>query len=197
MADVRIHGTEPDASALPKPKRTLRTITLAVMVATALASALLAWALRDDARYAIERPAAVELPDHGPEVLAQHEGRFVRTRVTLGSPVASFRRPFEPSRYQLAKVEGSEPLYVVYSFPDGYEEQRFLPPALVAGRLVRADRLGPRFRGLGSVVAGGAWVIIDGEDPHGGSWLLGLEALLLVFLAFNVVAIARVVRRVS
>jgi hypothetical protein len=196
MAQVRIKGIE-EAEA-PKPYRTARTITLAAMAVAALASAGLAWGLRGEALYALRRPAAVELPNLEEATLSAHAGAYARAHVKLAEPAASFRRPFEPSSYQVAQVEGAaSPVFVIYAKPDGYAEPRFLPPALVAGRLERAGDLGTRFRGVGGSVPGAAWVLVDGEDPFGNTWILGLEAMLLVFVAFNLAGIAALVRRVG
>ena len=191
-------------SNAPAPKRTERTLTVAVMSLTALLTAWLAWSLRGEAAYALTSQTPVELGT----LTAQdkYAGSFVRGRADLqGTPTAGYRRPFESDAYRVSQSKGSN-IWVVYGVPAALDGPRFVPPALVAGRLVRADALGVRFGGIEAAIAelGGKgtanqpiWVLIDGEDPEGMTWVLGLEGLLLLFIAFNVLSIVRVMRRMG
>ncbi len=177
-----------------KPKRTLRTVTLAVMTATLLAASALAFSLHREAAFALTAPRPVDLGAFGAADVAAHDNGFVRVHVELEAPAATFRRPLEPSHHRVAKA--SDGRWVVYAVPDGYAEQRFLPPRIVAGRLARASELGARFAGVADITGGDAWVLVDGDHPHGTSWLLGLEVLLVGFALFGLGGIARVLRPV-
>ena len=181
-------------NALPEPKRTLRTATLGVMAVTAVVSALLAWSLLPEARYALGASEPVDLGALAEADLAKHDNGYVRVRVTLSEPAAKFRRPLEQSHYRLAQAK--EGNWVVYSMPDGYAEKRFLPPTLVAGRLTRASQLGARFAGVADTTGPDAWVLVDGDAPFGLTWLVGLLTMLAGFLLFNVLGLVRVLRPV-
>lgn len=188
---------------LPKPKRPVRTVTLALMAVTGLLSLLLAFSLRHEASFATERSAAVELGAFvESSELAAHDGDFVRVRVALADqPTAVFERALESTRYRVTQVAPER--WVIYPVPPQLDGPRFVPPSLVAGRLVRVSDLGVRFRGvkaemaeLGGGTASG-WVLVDGEDPYTMGWVLALEALLISFAAFNLLSLARLLRPVS
>lgn len=189
MAEAKTAGAQPKQS-LPKPNRSLRTATLAVMAATALAAALLALSIHREALYAAGRSAPIDLGAFKEADVAAHDNGYVRVAVSLEAPSAEFRRPLEPSHYRVAKA-GSD-RWVVYAVPDGFAERRFLPPRLVAGRLTKASELGARFAGVAETTGPDAWVVVDGDDPHGSTWILGLVAMLAGFLLFNVGGMARV-----
>lgn len=181
-----------------KPQRTAKTMTLAVMAVTALAAGLLALSLRHEAIYALGEHQAMLFGGafsafDGGE-LAPHANKYVRAEVSLEEPAAKFRRPLEKAHYRVAKAGDNH--WVVYAMPDGYAENRFIPPRLVAGRLSRASELGARFSGVADTTGSDAWVLVDGDAPYGGTWLLGLEALLLGFVLFNLGGILRVARPV-
>lgn len=188
---------------LPKPKRPVRTITLALMAVTGLLSLLLAFSLRHEARFATERSRAVDLGGFTEATeLAAHDGGYVRVRVALTDrPTAVFERALESTRYRVSQVAPER--WVVYPVPPQLDGPRFVPPSLVAGRLVRVEDLGVRFRGveaqmaqLGGGTASG-WVLVDGEDPFTMGWVLALEALLVAFAAFNLLSLVRLLRPVS
>ncbi|MEM1029930.1 MAG: hypothetical protein AAGN82_06250 [Myxococcota bacterium] len=195
-----------DLGALPRPKRTGRTVALALLVATALGSLALAFALRHEARFATARTRATDL---GPFVtaeaaaLATHDGEYVRVGVDLRErPTAVFDRPFDATRYRVTAVGPGR--WVIYPVPPAVDGPRFIPPTLVAGRLVAVDDLGIRFRGLpaqmrtlvdGSAPSG--WVVVDGEDPRTMGWIIALELLLLGFVGFSVVSLVRLLRPVE
>jgi len=188
---------------LPKPKRPARTATLALMAVTGLLSLLLAFSLRHEAAFATERSSAVDLGSFVESgELAAHDGGYVRVLVTpRDKPTAVFDRAFEKTSYRVTQV-GAE-RWVIYPVPPSLDGPRFVPPALVAGRLVRVSDLGVRFRGVRNEMAalsGGTasgWVLVDGEDPFTMGWVLALEALLLSFAAFNLLSLVRLLRPVS
>lgn len=178
----------------PRPNRRLRTTTLAVMTAAALAAALLAFSIHREALYAAGEAAPTDVGPFVDADVAAHDNAYVRVGVTLEPPAAEFRRPLEPSHFRVAKAGADR--WVIYAVPDGFSEQRFLPPRLVAGRLSKASDLGVRFGDVAATTGPDAWVVVDGDDPHGATWILGLLALLGGFLLFNVGGIARVLRPV-
>ena len=45
-------------------------------------------------------------------------------------------------------------------------------------------------------MAADAWLLVDGEDPGSARWTVLLAAMFLGFAAWNVVAIARILRKV-
>lgn len=178
-----------------RPKRTLRTLTLAVMALAAIVAGAMAFSLHREALYATGESEAVDLGDLATADLAAHDNQYVRVHVSLEDPAAKFRRPLEQSHYRVARAAPDR--WVVYAMPDGYAEARFLPPRLVAGRLVKASDLGVRFGGVANTTGADAWVLVDGDVPYGITWVIGLEVMLLGFVLFNAIGIARVVRRVS
>jgi hypothetical protein len=57
--------------------------------------------------------------------------------------------------------------------------------------------LGARHSGFRGALGGSdGWVLLDGNDPASSGWVLALEVLLLLFVAWNVGALIRVTRRV-
>jgi len=204
---------EQDLAELPRPRRVMRTVTVVIMVVTALLASWLATSLWPEASYALRAPAAQDLGVLPAADLAAHDGGFVRGYVKLdGVPTASYRRPLESGTYRVglaapppaAGVDEGAPrrVWVIYRVPASEEGPRFVPPKLVAGRLARVRDLGVRFQGVTGVLAqaGGVqaedWVLVDSETPSAVGWVLGLEVLLLLFVAFNVVSVARVLRPV-
>jgi hypothetical protein len=177
-----------------KPKRTLRTLTLAVMALAAIVAGAMAFSLHREALYATGESEAVDLGDFATADAAANDNQYVRVHVSLEEPAARFRRPLEQSHYRVARAAPDR--WVVYAMPDGYTAARFLPPRLVAGRLVRASDLGVRFGGVADITGPDAWVLIDGDVPYGITWVIGLEVMLLGFVLFNLIGIARVVRPV-
>ncbi len=118
-----------------------------------------------------------------------------------------YERPFVEGSFRTLPVVGrAEPfdMWVEVRVPDGQESGRWQPPRTFMGRLVRLDAAGPRHRGLraaieqatGARVPDGAWLLVDGEDPADARWAVLLAIVFLTFAAWNVVAIARIVRRV-
>ena len=196
--------SEPEFRNLPPPRRSSRTATLALMAVTALLSAALAWGLRAEVMFALTEREAVELGDYASAKLGSElEGRLVRARVHTDAPALSFRRPFDAASHRVAAAAAAEGdrRWVVYAVPASADGPRFVPPSLVTGRLVRVEDAGPRYRGLGGALSahGGAsgWVLLDGDSPTDLSWIIGLEALLLAFVAFSLGGIFAVLRRVG
>lgn len=203
---------ERQAERQAEPRRTMRSVTVAVMALTAIVTGWLAWSLRGEAAYALRSQTPTHAGILTDADLAGHEGSFVRGYARLdGQSAVRFRRPLERDAYRVAQAApafrggtqdaAKAEVWVVYGVPAALDGPRFVPPQLVAGRLSRVEDLGVRYGGLADAIAelGGksnAWVLIDGEDPEGLGWLLGLEVLLLAFIGFNALAIGRVMRRI-
>ncbi len=199
-------GEDPELLALPNPPRRERTLTLLVLLATALASLVMALTLTGDVSYALSSKVAVDLGELGdarPD--ATLENRFVRGHGTLGAGGAiRFERPLTSGSFRLSPVAGRRDLWVEVRVPEGEENGRYLPPSSFAGRLVRFDAAGPRHRGLaraiedatGQSVPPGAQLLADGEAPAGSWATLALAAMFLAFAAWNGLAMARLLRRV-
>ncbi|MCA9623419.1 MAG: hypothetical protein KC731_30570 [Myxococcales bacterium] len=199
------HLGEGDLSSLPKPPRLMRSVTVGVMLVTAAFALWLASSLWGEASFAFRAPHAEQVGILEQSDLGGKVGGFVRGYAHLsGKPSASYRRPFERSAFRVARASaaGKTPaVWVVYAVPAALDGPRFVPPQLVAGRLTRVGDLGVRFRGLASALAdleGGAaaedYVLLDGETPDALGWVVGLVALLLAFVLFNVASVIRVLR---
>ncbi|MBW2453444.1 MAG: hypothetical protein JRI68_02990 [Deltaproteobacteria bacterium] len=190
--------------SLPEPPRTMRAVTIVVMALTIAVCAWLSWTLRTEAFYAMSDAQAM---DGGTYTLAKLDdrlnNRYVRARVELRDVQAvRFRRPLDRDEFRLAAAGPDR--WVAYRVPGTIAGPRFVPPTLVAGRLVRVSDLGPRFRGLGAALAEAtgksadqAWVLVDGHGPQGAGWIVGLELLLLAFLAWNGLGLVRLTRRIQ
>jgi hypothetical protein len=204
-AGRRAGAVDPELVLLPQPPRRARTVAIAVMGAVALAAASLGWSLRGEVGYALGATEPLELdapPGPNDARFATASGRYVRLHVSLDEARALRLSRFGSGDERVAPAREAPGVWVAYVVPDGMPAARFSPPALVAGRLVPLDRAGPRWRGLASAIersAGGpvahGWLLMDGWDPSAASWLVGLEIMLVVFAAWNVYGIARVLRR--
>lgn len=188
---------------LPSPPTRAKTTTVVVMVATLLAASALAWSLHRDAFYALSNPVPIELGTlAGGELAPGAHDRYVRATV---DPVrdAAIRARWLGDRdvHEIAPVAGADGVWVAYRVPASTSGPRFVPPSLVAGRLVRARDLGARYQGVASALERAAghppsWVLLDGVDPHSSIWVLGLEALLAAMWLWQAGALVRVLRRV-
>jgi len=199
---------DPELLALPDPPRRERTLTVVVLALAAALALAMAFALRRDLAYAFasSTPASLgELRTASTETLTASENRLVRAEGMLGAAAGiRYERPFVDDTFRTLAVAGREDLWVDVRVPAGQESGRWEPPRAFTGRLVRFGGAGPRHRGLataierttGSTVPGGAWLLVDGEDPESARWTTLLAAMFLGFAAWNAVAIARIVRKV-
>jgi hypothetical protein len=204
--DVAEDEVDPELLSLPDPPRRERTWTLLVLALTAVVSVAMAIALRPDAAYAFASSVPTELgelQDVTPAALAGN--RFVGARAMLGAAGAiRFERPFAEDTFRLSPVAGRRDVWVLVRVPAGEETARYVPPSQFRGRLVRFDGAGLRNRGLrgvveqatGEAVPATAWMLVDGETPGSAGWAVGLAALFVAFAAWNLGAIAKLVRRV-
>jgi len=200
---------DPELLALPDPPRRERTLTVVVLALAALLSLAMVFALRRDVVYALtsSTPAgAWELQTVSAETLAASENHLVRAEGLVGAAGGiRYERPFLDDTFRTLPVAGREDVWVDVRVPAGQESGRWEPPRTFTGRLVRFGAGGPRHRGLASAieratghkVPAGAWLIVDGEYPESARWTTLLGILFLGFAVWNVMAIARIVRKVS
>ncbi len=197
---------DPELLSLPDPPRVQRNTTVAVLAITALASLAMCSGLARDAAYALASTRTAELGDlnHAPSsafaenVLARGEG------LVGAAGGIRYQRPFESDSYRLMPLAGRSDVWVELRVPSGQESGRYVPPSSFEGRLVRFERAGLRHRGLGEVasgtggatVSGAAWLLVDGETPERSRWAVTLVVLFLGFAFWNVLGIARLLRRV-
>jgi hypothetical protein len=207
---------DPELLALPDPPRTERTITLLVLVVTALASMAMVLVLARDAAYAFASHGATDLGElRTSSPGAVGENKLVRGQGMLGAVGAiRYERPFESSSYRVAPVAGRPDVWVEMRVPAGEETARFVPPSSFTGRLVRFDSAGPRHRGLAAAirdagspqaapalatsepVPAGAWLIVDGDAPDDARWAVALVLLFFGFAGWNAGVLIRLIKKV-
>lgn len=195
-----------DLAELPPPRRPFRRITLVVMAITALFSASLLVGIAGELAYSLAsgRPTDIgELTRANLDRLGANT--WVRAAGELSpTDVIGYRRPLETDVYRLARVEGSDRVWVELRVPRGAEGEHFIAPSSFVGRLMPVSAAGLRYGALpDALVDAGkpplpddAWLLIDGEAPAGTRWALGLAALLLGFAAFNLFGLIRLSQRV-
>ncbi|HMJ15307.1 MAG TPA: hypothetical protein VK524_28020 [Polyangiaceae bacterium] len=189
---------DPELSALPRPRRPGRTLTLAAMLLTVVAACFMSFALRGEALYALQSGPPTRLgnlsffdPAHAkPNTWVQGEAALAH------AGAVRYQRPLEGDSYRLARVADSAHLWVQVRVPSEMEGPHFVPPNSFVGRLVPVAEAGLRYRGLGESagMAANAWLLIDGEAPQSTRWSLGLLALFAGFAAFNVYGLFRLLR---
>lgn len=196
---------DPELIALPAPKRRERGATLLVMGVTAMASVAMAMLLGGEARYALSSGQPVELADLTTLAPgADLANRYVRGHGLLATAGAvKYGRPAEGDSFRLAPIASNPKVWVEIRVPEGFEGPRFVPPSTFAGRLVPLRQAGIRHAGLGgsSAEAGqavpeDAWLLVDGDSPRASRWAVALVALLIGFAGWNLLGIARIMRRV-
>lgn len=202
---------DPELVALPAPPRRARTLTVLVLAFGAVAALVVAFGLRREVAYALAGDRAASLDDlraASDASLAENENRPVRADAMLGAAGGiRYERPFVDDTFRALPVVGRpDPfdMWVEVRVPAGQESGRWEPPHTFAGRLVRLDASGPRHRGLKEAieqathehVRDGAWLLVDGEQPADARWSVLLAAMFAGFAAWNVVAIARLLRKV-
>lgn len=200
---------DPELLALPDPPKRARTFVLAVLALTACVSLAMVFALRRDVAYAIASSSAADLGDlrtaDAPS-LATRENQLVTAHGMVGAAGGiRYERPFSEGSFRALPIAGRPDVWVEVRVPEGKENGRWEPPKTFAGRLVRFDASGPRHRGLASAVQVAteapvprdAWLLVDGEAPAASRWSLALAALFLAFAAWNVAAMAKLVRKVA
>jgi hypothetical protein len=200
---------DPELLALPDPPRRERTLTVVVLALAAALSLAMVFALRRDVAYAVASGTPTDLGDLHTATAASLEGvenRFVRAEGMLGAAGGiRYERPFVDDTFRTLPAAGRSDLWVDVRVPAGQETGRWEPPRALTGRLVRFDGAGPRHRGLAGAiertshaqVPAAAWLLVDGEAPDATRWTILLAVTFLGFAAWNIVTIARIVRRVT
>lgn len=197
---------DPELLALPDPPKQGRWLTLGLLALTALASVAMVFSLRRDVAYAFATGVPHELGELSQVNFSRVDGNeLVHGKAMLGAAGAiRYERPFESVSYRLAPVVGHPNVWVELQVPAGAESGRFVPPQEFSGRLVPFAKAGPKHRGLersiaastGHVVPEGAWLLAEGERPENARWAVALVILFSVFAMWNVVTMAKLVRKV-
>ncbi len=191
---------------LPAPPKRERSLTVGLLLFTALASLAMVFTLRRDAAYAFREPRPEHLGDFGTAPLeAFHDNAFVEGRAMLGAAHAiRYERPLVSSSFRLMPVAGRPNVWAEVRVPAGAENARWVPPSEVVGRLVRFEASGPKHRGLaaavkdatGQDVPQGAWLLVQDEGPTDARSAVLLVLLFAGFAAWNVFATTRLLRKV-
>jgi hypothetical protein len=202
-------ATDPELANLPRSTDRGRLLTLLVLVFGVVAALGMVVALASDASYAFSGAAACALGDLStvsPAALGAQENRTVTGVGLLGVAGAlRYERPLREDTFRALPVLGRSDLWVEVRVPVGKEGGRWEPPRSFNGRLEKLDAGGPSHRGLRDAIeqAGhtrlprDVWLIVDGDHPAQARWSLVLMIAFLSCAAWNAVAIARIVRKVS
>lgn len=186
------YDAELEAVARDRAGRASRVIGV-IRAVTILASALLAFALRHDLRYAFASHSPTELSvDATPAQLdAASHGLVSMHGVPGGVGAVDYRRPASSGLYRLAPLVERPDVFVELRLPDGLDPTRFVPPTSLRGRLVPLDEGGVRFanargileRATGKSAPAKAWLLEQGAEPSPRS-----PAALVALLALVVTA---------
>jgi len=192
---------------LPDPPKRERSLTVAMLLFTALASLAMIFALRRDAAYAFSVRDATDIGDLGAAPgEAFQENRYVHATAMLGAARAiRYERPLQSGSFRLMPVAGRPNVWAEIRVADGEENVRWVPPSSVTGRLVRFDSAGPRQRGLagavkdttGQDVPEGAWLLVQNDAPTDARWAVILIFMFAGFAIWNLGVTAKLLRRVK
>jgi len=192
--------------AAPAPPRRERTATVLLMLLTAIAAAVMAFALRGEARYAVTSGQPQEIGDLATlQPGSDLANRYVRASGLLGTHGAiRYGRAAEGDSFRLAPIAGNPRILVEIRVPEGFEGPRFVPPTTFAGRLVPLADAGVRHVGLADTVRDetkvevprDAWILIDGSSPRASRWAVALALLFVAFAGWNLLGVARLLSRV-
>ena len=198
-------ATDTDLAALPAPRRPFRRFTLVLMAFTALFALNLAVGLRGELTFSLLGGSPRDIGSLSPARPGQLEANtWVRAEGELSSSeVIRYARPLESGEYRLAPLEGNRSIWVELRLPPDAASEHFVAPASFVGRLVPVRSAGIRYQAVrdaagevGHALPPDAWLLIDGESPAGLRWVIGLEALLIGFTAFNLLGLVRLARPV-
>jgi hypothetical protein len=198
---------DPELLDLPDPPKRDRSVTVGLLVFTAVASLAMVLALRRDAAYAFSPAHARDIGDLTTAPTdSLVENAYVRAQAMLGAAHAiRYERPLVSDSFRLMPVAGRPNVWVEVRVPPRGENIRWVPPSQVSGRLVRFEAAGPRHRGLGDAihdatgqdVPKGSWLLVDGAAPSDARWAVLLVALFACFAAWNGLATAKLLRKVD
>jgi len=200
---------DPELAALPAPSRRARTTTVGLLGLAVVAALAMAVSLRREVAYAFAGAPPTALGDLrmvADATLRANENRLVRAEGMLGAAGGiRYERPFREDTFRAVPVVGRPDVWVEVQVPAGQESGRWEPPRMLTGRLMRLGAAGLSHRELpGAIEAAthtrlpaGAWLLVDGEEPANARWSVFVALMFLGFAAWNVSAIARLVRRVE
>jgi hypothetical protein len=176
------------------------------MSLTGVASLLLLAGLRGEVSYALHGGRPTDLGELSRAKLQGAQANtWIRAEGALSAKdVIGYQRPLEADSYRLARVEGTQNVWVELRVPEGADAARFIAPSSFVGRLFPVSVAGVRYGALPEAVSEAgrpplprdAWLLIDGEAPAGTRWALGLGVLLVAFAAFNLLGVMRLAQRV-
>lgn len=207
LLDKEKEAVDPELLELPDPPRRERRSTLLLMAVAAIASAAMAVSLTRDAAYVLQPASATDLGELSKTQTASlASNTFVEGHGQLGGAGSiRYERPLESDSYRIASVSGRENIWVEIRVPNGAESNRFIPKSDFSGRLVKFSDVGLRHRGLrsaiedrtGEKVSKDAFLIVDGQSPADARAFALLWAMFIGFAMWNIVTIARLVRKVK
>jgi hypothetical protein len=202
----RVDQVDPELLDLPAPPKRERSLTVALLLFTALASLAMVASLRRDAAFAFSPARAESVGDlNTAPAESFRDNSFVQGRAMLGAAKAiRYERPLVSASFRLMPVAGRSNVWAEVRVPAGAENARWVPPDEIVGRLVRFEASGPKHRGLaaavkdvtGQDVAKDAWLLVQDEGPGDARAAVLLVLLFAGFAAWNVFATTRLLRKV-
>jgi hypothetical protein len=200
-------AVDPELLDLPNPPKRERSVTVAMLVFTAVASLAMVAALRGDASYAFATAHPTDLGDIGSAPPAAFvENGYVSGTAMLGAAHAiRYERPLVSDSFRLMPVAGRPNVWVEVRVPAGAENVRYVPPNQISGRLVKFESAGPKHRGLASAVRDAtgtkvpeaSWLLVEGDAPKDSRWAIMLIAMFLGFAVWNLSMTAKLLRKVT
>lgn len=197
---------DPELIALPAPPKAERTVTVVLMLITAALALWMVVALVAEARYAMTPGTPSDVGDLASLRLEPDmANRYTRATGLLGTSGAiRYGRAAEGDSFRLAPIAGNPKIWVEIRVPEGFEGPRLVPPTAFAGRLVPFEEAGIRHAFLRKAVSDGtdaevpadAWLLIDGSSPRASRWAVALLGLFVGFAGWNLVGVARILRRI-
>lgn len=202
-----VDDVDPELLDLPAPPKRERSLTVALLLFTAVASLAMVLVLRRDAAFAFAPARPESLGDLNTAAVGSfRDNSFVEGRAMLGAAKAiRYERPLVSASFRLMPVAGRTNVWAEVRVPEGAENARWVPPNEVVGRLVRFEASGPKHRGLADAVKGvtgqdvpkDAWLLVQDEGPSDARAALLLVLLFAGFAAWNLFATTRLLRKVS
>ena len=166
---------------------------------------LLAFALRNDLRYALGPSSPIELSPRATaaELDAASHHHVAMKGIPGGVGAVDYRRPLQSGTYRLAPLVDRPDVYAELRLPDGVDPRRFVPPTFIEGRLVPLDAGGVRFGDARALIEGStgkpapapAYLIEVGARPTVRNPAVALGALALLVCAAQGAALLAQLRR--
>lgn len=197
---------DPELLELPDPPKRERSVTVAMLIFTAVASLAMVVALRGDVTFAFAPAQPTDLGELGAAPASGFvENGFVRGSGMLGAAHAiRYERPLVSDSFRLMPVAGRPNVWVEVRVPAGAENIRYVPPSQFTGRLVKFESAGPKHRGLaaavrdatGQQVPEASWLLVEGDSPSGARGAILLVLMFLGFAVWNLATAAKLLRKV-